>query len=276
MAVSDVSLTSGSRKSLLNIQDTSKLVNRTQDRLATGKKVTSSVDDPVLFAAAQQLLQQAGDLLATKDGMSEGINTVNTANNSITAMNDMLNQAKSIADNALVAGDTAVRASYAKQYDTVMDQITSLAKDAGYKGTNLLSGDTTLSIKFDATGSSSLNIKGFEARDLGSLGLSYAGNNWTTTDNTAINNSLKSVDSATTNLRTESKSLTENLNIITSREDCTTGVINNFKSGADNLTLADMNEESANMLMLQTRQNLSVTQLGMASHTAQSVLKLFS
>jgi flagellin-like hook-associated protein FlgL len=52
-------------------------------------------------------------------------------------------------------------------------------------------------------------------------------------------------------------------------------MINTLNDGADNLTLADMNEEGANMLMLQTRQSLGTTSLSMASQSAQSVLRLF-
>jgi flagellin len=52
-------------------------------------------------------------------------------------------------------------------------------------------------------------------------------------------------------------------------------MVNTLNTGADNLTLADMNEEGANMLMLQTRQNLGTTSLSLASQAAQAVLRLF-
>ena len=62
---------------------------------------------------------------------------------------------------------------------------------------------------------------------------------------------------------------------ITIRQDFTTNMINTLKDGAANLTEADMNEEGANMLMLQTRQALGTTSLSLASQAAQSVLRLF-
>jgi flagellin len=52
-------------------------------------------------------------------------------------------------------------------------------------------------------------------------------------------------------------------------------MIATLTKGADNLTLADMNEEGANMLMLQTRQALGISALGLSAQAAQSVLKLF-
>ena len=76
-------------------------------------------------------------------------------------------------------------------------------------------------------------------------------------------------------LQTLSQSLSSNLSIVTSRLDFTQNMINTLNTGADNLTLADMNEESANMLMLQTRQALATASLGMASDAAQAILRLF-
>jgi flagellin-like hook-associated protein FlgL len=52
-------------------------------------------------------------------------------------------------------------------------------------------------------------------------------------------------------------------------------MINTLQTGADNLVLADMNEESANMLMLQTQQALGVSSLSISAQSAQSVLRLF-
>ena len=76
-------------------------------------------------------------------------------------------------------------------------------------------------------------------------------------------------------LRTESSKLSNNLGIITARQEFTQGMINVLRDGAAGLTNADMNEEGANMLMLQTRQALGTTSLSLASQAAQSVLRLF-
>jgi flagellin len=65
------------------------------------------------------------------------------------------------------------------------------------------------------------------------------------------------------------------LSIVTTRQTFTDTMVNTLETGADNLTLADTNEEGANMLMLQTRQSLGTTSLSLASTAAQAVLKLF-
>jgi len=277
MAISDISLTSGMRNNLVSLQNTLDLLNRTQTRLASGKRVNTAVDDPVNYFASQSHLQRASDLALRKDGMSEGVNTVTAASKGIDTLLTMIQQAQGIANSALATSDTSSRASYATQFDTIMSQITSLAKDSGYKGTNLLSSTTTLTVKFNEDGSAKLDIAGFEGRTLANLSLSFASqiSNWATTTNAVMETALTFLSTATTNLRTQASSLASSLNVITSRQDFTTNIINTLKSGSDNLTLADMNEESANMLMLQTRQSLGITSLSLASQAAQSILKLF-
>lgn len=90
-----------------------------------------------------------------------------------------------------------------------------------------------------------------------------------------INVAIQQLDTARTTLRTESQKLSTNLSTITIRQDFTKGMINTLEDGAAELTNADMNEEGANMLMLQTRQSLGTTSLSLASQAAQSVLRLF-
>ena len=94
-------------------------------------------------------------------------------------------------------------------------------------------------------------------------------------DNTAIEGAITQIDDAVTQLRTEAQKLSSNLSTISIRSDFTSEMVNTLNVGADNLTLADMNEEGANMLMLQTRQNLGTTSLSLASQAAQAVLRLF-
>lgn len=283
MPLGDISLTASMRQNLLNLQDTTKLLSRTQDRLASGKKINTALDDPVNFFAAQGYMQRAGDLSARKDGMMEGIQIVKAADVGITAMTSLIEQAKAIATSALSTTDTNSRAAYATQFNQLMSQIESVARDSHYKGTNLLNANT-LTVKFNEDGSANLNVAGFVATTilnltLGFVGQTLAGNgsiaSWGTTSDAGIQTALNAINTAIEYLRTKSKDLATNLNIITTRQDFTQGMINTLKAGADNLTLADMNEEGANMLMLQTRQSLGITSLSLASQAAQAVLRLF-
>ena len=82
---------------------------------------------------------------------------------------------------------------------------------------------------------------------------------------------IEDVDSA---LKTQSSKLANNLAIITQREDFTDEAINILEEGADNLTLADMNEEGASLLALQTSNSLAIKSLSLASSAASNVLQL--
>ena len=91
----------------------------------------------------------------------------------------------------------------------------------------------------------------------------------------AINNSITEVEAAVSKLRNMASVFGNNYSIVEGREEFTENLINVLEEGADKLTLADMNEESANMLALQTRQQLAINSLSLASQAAQSVLSLF-
>ncbi|MBO4520070.1 MAG: hypothetical protein J5787_02575 [Alphaproteobacteria bacterium] len=163
------------------------------------------------------------------------------------------------------------RAVYAKQFDDILTQIDELVQDTSYKGINLLNGDSLL-VNFNESRTSSLNIKGVTFDSVG-LGFTRSANEWIS--NTDIDNALNQISKATSMLRAQASEFGQNLSTVQIREDFTQNMINNLQSGADKLTLADMNEEAANMLALQTRQQLGVNSLSMASQATQSVLKLF-
>ena len=90
-----------------------------------------------------------------------------------------------------------------------------------------------------------------------------------------IEEAMTAVDAAISTLRNWASEFGNNYSIVQSRESFTENLINVLTEGADKLTLADMNEESANMLALQTRQQLAINSLSLASQAAQSVLQLF-
>ena len=270
MAINDISLTAGMRSNLVSLQGTVDLLNRTQERLSSGKKVNSALDNPTSYFAAQSLTQRASDLASLKDNMGQAIQTVNAADAGIKGISTLIEAAKGLAQSALSTSDTTARASYATQFDALSAQITSLAADSGYKGTNLLNGDN-LTVNFNETGTSTLSISGTAAN--AGLTITAAANSWAA--NGDINAAVAELTTATASLRNTSSDLSSNLAVINARQDFTTQMVNTLTAGADKLTLADMNEEGANMLMLQTRQALGTTALSLSAQAAQSVLRLF-
>lgn len=283
MALSTISLTPGMRANLFSLQQTSKDFEIVQKRLATGLRINSALDDPINFFTAQEHRLRASDLAGRKDGMSEAIQTIKAANVGVENINTLIAQAKSLAQSALSATSTDAN-TFATQYETVIDQINQMARDSGYKGVNLLQ-EAELTVQFASEADLSyLNLTGFGGTDINFniTGLqdemATKGSNWvtgTTVNTTDIENSIDRLEAARDELRVQSKKLSSNLSIITAREEFTAEMINTLGDGASKLTEADMNEEGANMLMLQTRQALGTTSLSLASQAAQGVLRLF-
>jgi flagellin len=166
----------------------------------------------------------------------------------------------------------AIRAGLQDQYNAILAQIDALARDASYSGINLLNGDN-LAVALDETGNGSLAISGvtFDAAGLG-LGV-LSGNEFQS--NPAIDGVSGGIDAALAVLRRQSSAFGSNLATVQIRQDFTKAVINTLQTGADGLTLADSNEEGANLLALQTRQQLSITALSLSSRADQAMLRLF-
>ena len=359
--MSQISLTASMRSNLLSLQNTADLMSQTQERLATGKKVNSAIDNPSSYYTAQSLSNRANDLSSLLDSMGQAVSTIKAANEGITSITSFVEQAKAVAQSAADTTDVEGRLKYADQFNSLMEQIDSMANDSGYKGINLLKSES-LTVKFSENGSS-LDIAGVDATYESGLDMSkidktadWSKNNWTgevaqakittpaatvtayegddgkvtsalsagdvikfgddyyvatkaTTANHTlkqlveedgaarklskvtidsvdryfdieggtedINESIKEATAAINTLRTYASTFGNNYSIVQTREEFTNNLINVLEEGADKLTLADMNEESANMLALQTRQQLAINSLSLASQAAQSVLKLF-
>jgi Flagellin and related hook-associated proteins len=168
----------------------------------------------------------------------------------------------------------SVRAGLVDQYNDLRDQLDKLAGDATYNGVNLLRGDT-LKTTFNETGSSSMEIKVKDGKAIDSAQLGITALETTGLDvDTDIDTNLDLVKSALGSIRAQSSAFGSNLSIVETREDFTKAMVSTLTSGASELTLADMNEEAANLLALQSRQALSQNSLSLASQADQSVLAL--
>ena len=298
-----IALTSGMRQNLISLQNVNNMMETTQKRLSTGKKVNSALDDPVNFFKAKDHSNRASDLAAKKDGMGEAVKIIEAGNSGIESMENLLNQMKSLASAAKTSDNVG---DLEDQYNTVLAQVANLARDANYGGQNLTqreSASTANSLVVElneyaasnSTQGSSLTVDGFSVQRAASGGTSAAlqlfgsandGASGATAsiayatsgafaNTSTVDSAIESIDTFISNLRTEAQKLSSSLSTIEIRSDFTNEMMNTLNTGADNLTLADMNEEGANMLMLQTRQNLGTTSLSLASQAAQAVLQLF-
>jgi flagellin-like hook-associated protein FlgL len=273
--MSDIVLSAGVRSNLLQLQKTSELITLTQTRLATGKRVNTALDNPINFFTAQGLSNRANDLQSLLDAMTSGISTLTAADNGITAMTKLVQSAQALTSAARQTTDTAVRADLAAQYDALRTQIDQLAGDSGFNGINLLdsSNSSDLTLVLNEDGSSTVTIAAVDFTVGGDLAIAAANNSWATVGEIQI--ASDDLSAALITLRSQAQAFGTNLSTVQIRQEFTKAMINTLQVGADNLTLADSNEEGANLLALQTRQQLSTTALSLASQAAQAVLRLF-
>jgi flagellin-like hook-associated protein FlgL len=172
-------------------------------------------------------------------------------------------------------GGNEIRADLATQFNELRDQLDKLSDDSSFNGVNLLRGDN-LKINFNETGTSTLNIQSKDGETINSASLGLSSIEAADLDSDAnIDSLISTVGDALGTIRSQSSAFGSNLSMVENRQDFSKSMINTLETGADNLVLADTNEEGANMLALQTRQQLSSVALSLASQADQAVLRLF-
>lgn len=178
-----------------------------------------------------------------------------------------------LSDQAIASHANALNATTSTRlinpdYENIMDQINQIVLDAQYRGINLLAGDT-LTTLFSENGKSRLITEG---DDFYRTGLGLTLDNFDTLDD--INQILDDLKLARRQVRQFTDTLVNDFAIIDIRKDFTRDTINTLEAGADDLTLADQNEEGARMLALQTQQSLALTALSLSVQSARSILQL--
>jgi flagellin-like hook-associated protein FlgL len=382
--MSDVTLSAAVRSSLLSLQNTTTLIDRTQNRLSSGLRVASSIDDPVAFFQAKTLSDRAFDFTEKKDSIDQGVSTVSAAIDGIDAIEAIVRQLKGVT-NSLKSATGTQFTDLLTQFNDLRTQIGLLADDASYQGTNLVNNTSeTLSVSFsEKTGSlltvdavnvrqSGLNIDTVavasgdtagafnysanttnlvlsggttllvtyqgSARTFTTAGITFvygsltitvavdtaavtkvaspgdtltlrlatsvtstaadflglndgfaSGGNGVTIADVEANNTnyilvgnstqvdavITKLDSALTTLRSNAQTLGSNVALLQTRLEFTEVYINTLETGGSKLTLADINEEGANLLALQTRQQLGISALAFAGQAEQGILALF-
>jgi flagellin len=376
--MSNITLSAGIRQNLLSLQNTSASLTTTQEDLATGKKVNTAFDNPTSYFTSQSLTNRANDLSALLDQIGQAQQTLNAANNGLTGLTSLLEQALSTAEQAQQTTPTAVavttgtvalttvnaggnllinvgassytvavtasealtaieaqinavsglgsggavtasddgsghlvltgntnttaftvsanaeslalglttsatasnavaptsstRQTLQGNYNALLTQIDQLAGDSSYNGVNLLASDN-LQVLFNENGTSSLTINGvnFDSKGLGLSTISGTG----FLDNNNISTAESDINAAITTVRAQTETFGTNSSTISTRQSFEQNMINTLQTGASNLVLADQNQESANLLTLQTQQQLEISALSIANQANQSVLKLF-
>ncbi|MEI6574334.1 MAG: flagellin [Alphaproteobacteria bacterium] len=184
--------------------------------------------------------------------------------------------AKTVEGNAVAAAGTAfvdtTRKSLASQFDEILKQIDQTIQDASYNGINLLQGGD-LKVTFNETGTSSVTVKSVNYTANGELGIANSTNKFISNDDVDV--ASANLKRAIDKISSQAAIFSANQTVIQNRTSFTNSMIQTLNTGADALTMADQNEESANLLALNTQQQLAQTALSLASQANAAITRLF-
>lgn len=298
--MSDITLTSSTRSSLLSLQKTARLSERTQNRLASGRTVNSVTDDAVAFFRNRSLSARVSDFEARRSDIDQAISAVNSTLQGLDSVDSLLRQSRGLIE-AARSQTQSERANATLQFGTVLSQIFQLVEDTSYQGTNLLNGtNTELRVDFGIRTASSLIVQGVhlnkteanaQALFTGNVvfssqggaifsGVFTGGNGFTVIGSNnsninLVNEAVRNINDAITRIRTVVASFGNNVAILQTRLDFTNSYTDELQKGSDALVQADINEEGANLVALQTRQQLGVQSLSLSGQQEQAILRLF-
>jgi len=266
-----IGLSSAVRSNLFSLQQTSRQGAQTDNRLSSGLRVRDPLDGASEFFAAQSLSNRAQDLSSTKDGVDQAISTIQAATNGLDAIGELTRQAEGLARAARNTSNPDQRAALAGQFNELRNQIDGLAQDAGFNGTNLVQeSPDDLTVALNEDGSSSLTVQGADSSSAG-LGI----NATTFATNADIDAALAQTQAAQSSVRTNTAALGASTSALQTRLDFTRDLANTLESGAAKLTEADLTEEAANRLAVNTRQQIGINSLSLAGQSQTAILGLF-
>ncbi len=304
-----VSLTQGMRNAVYSMTDIQSQIDLSNKRLATGKKVNSALDNARAFFAAQGFNKESRDVSALLDGMDNGIRVVRKALEAVEGMRKLIESAQALARsaNSLATTDTAGRDAYGAQAAELLQQASRLAFDAGHNGNTLLqvhavvppNTEVITNTAILAAAQTKITLKATDMRFAVATGIggavlsaathglaatavanspetvSFASGDWSGANAGRVDTFIAFSATALVNLQARASTLATQASAIEIRQGFSKDWVRNVNEAADYLTLADVNEEGANLAALQTKQQLAVQALSLASRADQAILRLF-
>ena len=312
--MADISLTEAQRRNIATLRDIQDLSDRTQERLSTGKAVNNVVDNAVAYFASQNLENRADEFIGRKEDIDQGISTLEASLNAIESIGELLDQMSAIAEAASSQStDERVAATEQfQEIGTQISQLVEDASYQGYN--LLSETNNELNVRFSNRTAAQITINGFdfnstssEARQLftqaafdtnangneflglevlltaitvdyaGAAGVAVNGFSQLGDNNSNLNivdETVAQIEGAVDRLKAASVELGGNVSLLQTRSDFSQSYTDTLSTGADKLTLADINEEGANLTALQTRQQLGTEALAISGDQQSAVLTL--
>ncbi len=308
-----ISLSQGMRNAVYSMGDIQAQIDTSNKRLATGRKVNDALDNASAYFRAQGYQKDSRDLSGLLDSMDTGLRAIKKATDAMDGARKMVESAQSLARQAVTlgAGDTN-RDVYGGQAAELLNQAAKVMNDAGFGGFSLLTTNATAAsgltvVTNISTGAAqtsvvvaAVDMRFGVATGIGGVilnatqGMAVTGggagvqeqvayvvapaNRWSdvAAGNTTANAFIAFTTSALSKLQATGAAVATQGSTIQIRQDFTKSWMRTSNEASDYLLLADMNEEGANLSALQTKQQLAVQALSLASRSDQAILRVFS
>jgi len=265
-----INTNAGALIALQNLNNTSRDLSVTQNRVNTGQKVSSAKDNGAIFAIATNQRAEMGALDAVKQSMQRGQSIVDVALAAGETITKALEEQKSlaVAIESSVAGSDAEKA-YLADFNALGNEITKALSGATFDGVNLFSATTTDAIAVK-TGTAAADTFTLKAAAGAATTVATSGGAVLRAGATAaiVDTALKGFTAELGALGTKSKSLERSLSFTSKMQDA-------IEVGVGNLVDADLAKESARLTALQTKQQLGVQALSIANQSSSVLLGLF-
>jgi flagellin len=276
MALNSVNTNVGAMIALQNLSVTNSELSTVQNRINTGKIVSSAKDNGAIYAIAQGQRAEIGALNAVKDSLNRGQSALDVALSAGESVSDLLSQLK---EKALAATDksltTSARSALNEDFKAIRDQIATVVSNAKFNGVNLLDNSTGTNGYKALANTTGTTIKAAgENLSLGGANVTVAATTTIGTSTLAttalglVNASIDKVSASLARLGTGSKSFATHLTFVGKLQDT-------IEAGIGNMVDADLAKESARLQALQTKQQLGVQALSIANSSTSILLGLF-
>jgi flagellin-like hook-associated protein FlgL len=304
-----ISLSQGIRNAVYSLGDIQSQIDTSNKRLATGRKVNSALDNARAFFSAQGFSKESRDVSALLDGFDNGLRVVRKSLEAVNGIRKLIESAQALARSAqsLATTDTAGRDAYGAQAAELLAQASRLGFDAGHNGNTLLQVNATVPANTEvitntailAAAQTKITLKATDIRFSAATGIgaaalvaathglaavavanapenvTYTAGDWVGANATRVDAFIAYAGTALVSLQARAATLATQSSAIEIRQGFSKDWVRNVSEAADFLTLADINEEGANLTALQTKQQLSVQALSLAGRADQAILRLF-
>ena len=262
----------GAFVALQNLNQVNVRLDQVQNRVSTGLKVNSAVDDASSFSIAQGVRGNLKAYEAVSQGLSNGRGVAAVTLAGATAISDLLGDVqKKITEGQNAGNSTEQQSILNSDFSNLVAQINTFIVNATYNGRNLLSfGSTSLNVIANVDGST-LTIRSnssfaVSASDLGAQQISST---------VAATKALSVLFTATASINQTLGNLGADTRTLNFQDDFVSKLSDAVTEGLGAIVDADLAKESSRLQALQVQQQLSISTLNIANSNPRGLLNLF-